>query len=88
MMKKISLLVSLFAILTITSALAQDFSGFRQSNYSGVSGGDWNPAMIADNRMVVDITLGGYGFKTRGFIAYARHWIDDVSGFHDVLFMR
>ncbi|MBK9592739.1 MAG: OmpA family protein [Crocinitomicaceae bacterium] len=61
-MKKISLLVSLFAILTITSALAQDFSGFRQSNYSGVSGGDWNPAMIADNRMVVDITLGGASF--------------------------
>jgi outer membrane protein OmpA-like peptidoglycan-associated protein len=42
--------------------LAQDFSGFRQSNYSGVSGGDWNPAMIADNRMVVDVTLGGFSF--------------------------
>jgi outer membrane protein OmpA-like peptidoglycan-associated protein len=62
MMKKISLLVSLFAMLTLSSAVAQDFSGFRQSNYSGVSGGDWNPAMIADNRMVVDITLGGLSF--------------------------
>ncbi len=42
---------------------AQDFAGFRQSNYSGVSGGDINPANIADNRMVVDVTLGGFSFS-------------------------
>lgn len=61
-MKKTKLLLCL--ILAGFSAMvnAQDFIGFRQSNYSGVSGGDWNPAMIADNRMVVDITLGGASF--------------------------
>ncbi|HIP36440.1 MAG TPA: hypothetical protein EYG85_06265 [Crocinitomix sp.] len=46
-------------ILISNLGFSQDFYGFRQSNYSGVSGGDLNPANIADNRMAVDITLGG-----------------------------
>ena len=54
-------LLALF-VFAVTNVVAQDFIGFRQSNYSGVSGGDWNPAMIADNRMVVDVTLGGASF--------------------------
>lgn len=37
---------------------AQDFMGYRQSNYSGVTGGDLNPANIADSRFVVDVTIG------------------------------
>lgn len=62
-MKKTKLLTGLVIAILGTSAFAQDFIGFRQSNYSGVSGGDWNPAMIADNRMVVDVTLGGVSFS-------------------------
>lgn len=47
---------------------AQDFMGYRQSNYSGVSGGDLNPANIADSRFVVDVTLGGFSMS-----AYNNH---------------
>lgn len=62
MMKQTKLLFMLAFLLVLQTAISQDFVGFRQSNYSGVSGGDWNPAMIADNRMVVDVTLGGVSF--------------------------
>lgn len=61
-MKKTILSNALMLFVGVCS-FAQDFQGFRQSNYSGVSGGDWNPAMIADNRMVVDVTLGGGSFS-------------------------
>ena len=43
-------------LLSSTSALAQPFLGYRQSNYSGVSGGDFNPANIADNRFVIKLS--------------------------------
>ena len=60
-MKKLSLKLLVFILLFAqNNVFSQDFYGFRQSNYSGVSGGDLNPANIADNRMVVDITLGGF----------------------------
>jgi outer membrane protein OmpA-like peptidoglycan-associated protein len=62
-MKKTTLLLFMLFLCSGISSLAQDFIGFRQSNYSGVSGGDWNPAMIADNRMVVDVMLGGASFS-------------------------
>ncbi len=58
-MKK-NLLVFFTILLGLCSQLsAQDFLGYRQSNYSGVSGGDLNPANIADSRFLVDITLAG-----------------------------
>lgn len=60
-MKK--LLLSLTLLAATSSLIAQDFLGFRQSNYSGVSGGDFNPASIADNRFVFDATLGGFSFS-------------------------
>jgi len=61
MMKKQKISLILLAVSFFTgTVLAQDFNGFRQSNYSGVSGGDLNPANIADNRMAVDITLAGF----------------------------
>lgn len=63
-----SLLLAL--ILLPSTIFAQDFNGYRQSNYSGVSGGDLNPANIADNRMVVDITLGGFSASTYNNYAY------------------
>ena len=49
MMKKRKMSLILFAVSFFTGTVfAQDFSGYRQSNYSGVSGGDLNPANIAD----------------------------------------
>ena len=63
-MKKLLLSLSCMTLICSTSALAQDFLGFRQSNYSGVSGGDFNPASIADNRFIVDVTLGGFSNST------------------------
>ena len=50
------------SIVLLSQSYAQDFLGFRQFNYSGVSGGDLNPANIADSRFVVDVTLGGASF--------------------------
>ena len=52
--KLLILLLSCFSV----GVIAQDFMGYRQSNYSGVTGGDLNPANIADSRFVVDVTLG------------------------------
>jgi outer membrane protein OmpA-like peptidoglycan-associated protein len=64
-MKKHYLKLLLIALVILPSIIfAQDFNGYRQSNYSGVSGGDLNPANIADNRLVVDVTLGGFSMTT------------------------
>lgn len=41
------------------SSIAQDFLGFANSNYAGVTGAYINPANIADNRMKADISLVG-----------------------------
>jgi outer membrane protein OmpA-like peptidoglycan-associated protein len=57
---------------------AQDFLGLQTSNYSGVTGVYSNPANIADNRFIVDVTLGGFNFNAdnnyagvkRGALAY------------------
>jgi outer membrane protein OmpA-like peptidoglycan-associated protein len=62
-MKKILLFLTFVAGLIGTDAYSQDFLGYRQSNYSGVSGGDLNAASIADNRFIVDVTLGGASFS-------------------------
>ncbi len=59
MKRKLRLLL-LTIILTGSQTFGQDFMGYRQSNYSGVSGGDLNPANIADSRFKVDITLGAF----------------------------
>jgi outer membrane protein OmpA-like peptidoglycan-associated protein len=64
---------ALLLMLTLTfinTSNAQDFYGFRQSNYSGVSGADLNPANLADNRMAVDITLGGFSSGVYNNYAY------------------
>jgi hypothetical protein len=59
-MKK--LLLSLAAVLP-SIVLSQDFFGLQSSNYAGVSGVYSNPANIADNRMKVDVVLGGLNFN-------------------------
>ena len=54
-------LMSVIALLS-SNVYAQDYLGFRQSNYSGINGVDLNPATLADNRFVVDVVLGGASF--------------------------
>lgn len=61
-MKK-HLVVILVSLLTYNLSEAQEFLGIRQMNYSGVMGSDLNPASLADNRMVVDVTLAGFSFN-------------------------
>ena len=46
-------------ILSITQIKAQDYLGFNQSNYAGVTGVYQQPASIADSRMKFDMTLVG-----------------------------
>ncbi len=70
-MKKLYSKLMFAGLVLITNmSFAQEFYGFRQSNYSGVSGADLNPAFLADNRMVVDVTLGGANFSTYNNYAY------------------
>lgn len=42
---------------------AQDFLGYSNSNYVGVSGIDLNPAVIADSRYKFDMALFGFSFN-------------------------
>lgn len=56
-MKKIFLAFTFFCF---KSLFPQDFVGFNQSNYSGVTGLFQQPASIVDNRMKFDMTLVGF----------------------------
>src|ERR1043166_1165380 len=49
----------LLLLLFAGSARAQDFLGFSNSNWSGITGIYYNPANIADNRMKFDMDLFG-----------------------------
>lgn len=60
-MKKSIFLVSLFALTGFTQA--QNFLGYANSNYAGVSGIDLQPASIADSRYRFDMTLIGTEFS-------------------------
>ncbi len=60
-MKKITLLLVAAMMFTLSS-FAQDFLGYINSNYSGVTGTDLNPANVVDTRYKVDITLFGLSF--------------------------
>lgn len=60
-MKK--LVLTLFAISFSYSLFSQDFLGFANSNWAGVTGVDLQPASIVDNRMKVDISLTGVNFQ-------------------------
>ncbi|RZL03877.1 MAG: hypothetical protein EOO89_28270, partial [Pedobacter sp.] len=54
-MLKFFLLIS--AVTCSLCAVAQDFPGFRTSNFSGVNGAAFNPANLADNRYGFDFNL-------------------------------
>ncbi len=60
-MKKITLLFASVLMLS-ASAFAQDFLGYINSNYSGVTGTDINPANVVDSRYKADIALVGVSF--------------------------
>ncbi len=57
-MKKL-LLVFVAVIATIFTTQAQDFLGYINSNYSGVTGVDINPANVVNSRYKVDVALVG-----------------------------
>jgi outer membrane protein OmpA-like peptidoglycan-associated protein len=60
-MKKIVLLLSL--LFSSMFAQAQDFLGYINSNYSGVTGLELNPANVVDSRYKVDVNLIGFSFS-------------------------
>lgn len=62
-MKSIKLLIAVFALGLSSSAMAQNYLGILQSNYSGVMGTDLNPASFVDGRFKVDINLGSVNFN-------------------------
>ncbi|MGQ0828231.1 MAG: DUF5723 family protein [Bacteroidota bacterium] len=58
------LLLSILVVISISfTASAQDFLGYINSNYSGITGTDLNPAAVVDSRYKVDITLIGASFS-------------------------
>ena len=60
-MKKILLLAFLgFCISKVSSA--QDFLGYINSNYAGVTGTDLQPASVVDSRFKTDIQLFGFSY--------------------------
>lgn len=61
-MKKI-LLFSLIVFGISSSTNAQDFLGYTNSNYSGVTGTDLQPASVVDSRFKTDITLFGFSYS-------------------------
>jgi outer membrane protein OmpA-like peptidoglycan-associated protein len=61
MKKLLSILILVCA--TLPNLKAQDYLGFANSNYSGISGVHLNPAYMVDSRYKVDINLVGFGFN-------------------------
>ncbi len=61
MIKKIILYTAL--LCCSFSVSAQDFLGYINSNYSGVTGTDLNPANVVNSRYKTDITLTGLSFS-------------------------
>ncbi len=54
------LLSAIIALIGFNQLEAQDFVGFNQSNYAGVTGIYQQPASIVDGRMKFDMTLIGF----------------------------
>lgn len=54
---KTNLTLSILTALVITTTHAQDFTGYRSGNYTGINGVFFNPANIADSRYRFDFNL-------------------------------
>ncbi|MFL5762580.1 MAG: DUF5723 family protein [Bacteroidia bacterium] len=82
-------------LLTLTaSSFAQDFLGYINSNYSGVTGTDINPANVVDSRYKTDICLAGVSFQLyNNYVGMDRSALKTDShghyyAFDDTLFMQ
>lgn len=54
--------ITCLCLLSMASTRAQDLLGAASSNYSGLTGVEFNPANLADNRIKFELQLGGVGF--------------------------
>ena len=61
-MKK-ALLFAICIVCTSITTYAQDFLGYSNSNYAGVTGTDLQPASVVDSRFKTDITLFGFSYS-------------------------
>ncbi len=92
-MKKIILLFATALLMTISS-FAQDFLGYINSNYSGVTGTDLNPANVVDSRYKVDVTLAGASLQFyNNYLGMSRDALKKdqyghLYAFDDTLFME
>src|SRR5436305_1372285 len=61
------------------AVLAQNFTGYNISSYSGVVGIDIQPASIADSRYKIDVLMGAQGFEAQNnFVAIDRRQVDSA----------
>lgn len=67
MKKSLFLLIILCGVSKLSTA--QDFLGYINSNYAGVTGTDLQPASVVDSRFKADITIFGLSFN--GYNNYA-----------------
>ncbi|MBI3501528.1 MAG: OmpA family protein [Bacteroidetes bacterium] len=90
-MKNIRLLF-LFSIFHFSNFIShsQDFIGYSNSNYAGVSGIDLNPASIADSRYKFDMALAGFSFNvSNNYIGLRKEAIKNKStAFNDPNFQK
>ncbi|HRG53256.1 MAG TPA: DUF5723 family protein, partial [Bacteroidia bacterium] len=61
-MKKVLLFAICCFCISITTS-AQDFLGYSNSNYAGVTGTDLQPASVVDSRFKADIALFGFSYS-------------------------
>jgi outer membrane protein OmpA-like peptidoglycan-associated protein len=89
------LLHSLLFVVLAFAAQAQDFLGYSNSNYAGVSGIDLQPASIVDSRYKFDASLFGFSLNfannfvgiDRSAFKYDKNYIDS-AGFWPFQHMR
>jgi outer membrane protein OmpA-like peptidoglycan-associated protein len=76
------LILLLIVVLLISPFVkAQDFLGYINSNYSGVTGIDLNPAAVVDSRYKADISLIGFSFSTyNNYLGLKRSALDHTGG--------
>ena len=79
-----------FLIFNSSFSFSQDFLGYSNSNYAGVSGIDLNPASIADSRYKFDMTLVGFSFNfANNYIGIKKEAIKNrKTAFEDSMFVQ
>ena len=73
-------LFSAVSLLHSCPIFSQDFLGYVNSNYAGVSGINLNPACIADSRYKFDMTLVGFNLSfANNYIGLKREAIQNKN---------